>query len=403
MNQAPPLILATVTGRDTPGITAALTETLSKFDVQITDIAQSVISGQLTLSLLFRVSPIEIHEALADLLHTAQRLGLKLQTSPVQSHEDPKRNVRHTYAITLLAEKITPKALHRVTDFLGKNQTNLETIRRLSDENFGCVEMTISSPSELDRHRLKRELLSIARESEMDIALQEESLFRRAKRLVVMDMDSTLITAEVIDELARDYGVYDQVAAITREAMKGKIPFQESLRKRCALLKGMKFSQLQSVYSRINLTPGAEDLICALKKLGYKVALISGGFDFVADELKKRLGLDYVFANRLETVDDHLTGAVIPPIVDAERKAEILTQIAAQEKIDLSQTVAIGDGANDLLMLDRAGLGIAFHAKPIVSENADLSFNQRNMRSILHLLGLTSRDIASVLPNDSSK
>ncbi len=399
MNQAPPLILATVTGQDAPGITAALTGTLAQHDIQIIDIAQSVISGQLTLSLLFKVSPVEIHETLAELLHTAQRLGLKLQTSPMHAHESPRSRARHTYAVTLLAEKISPRALHRVADFLGKNQTNLESIRRLSDDNFSCVELTISSPSELDRHRLKRDLLLIAREMEMDVALQEESLFRRAKRLVVMDMDSTLITAEVIDELARDYGVYDQVAEITREAMKGKIPFQESLRRRCALLKGMRRAQLKNVYARIDLTPGAEDLVCALKKLGFKVALISGGFDFVADELKNRLGLDYVFANRLEFAGDTLTGDVIPPIVDAERKAEILTQIAAQEKIDLSQTVAIGDGANDLLMLDRAGLGIAFHAKPIVSESADLSFNQRNMGSILHLLGLTSRDIQSILPS----
>lgn len=241
---------------------------------------------------------------------------------------------------------------------------------------------------------MKKELLGIAKKLGVDIALQAEGLYRRAKRLVVLDMDSTLIQSEVIDELARFKGVYDQVSAITHEAMNGKMDYDESLRQRVRMLKGMPLGDLEKVFQKVELTPGAADLIGILKKLGYKIALISGGFTYVADKLKQSLGIDFVYANYLEIKDGTLTGNVIPPIVNAQRKADLLDVIAQQERIELDQVIAIGDGANDLLMLEKAGLGIAFNAKPTVREKADLALSQKNLRSILYLLGLSERDLA---------
>ena len=207
-------------------------------------------------------------------------------------------------------------------------------------------------------------------------------------------MDSTLIQSEVIDELARFKGVYDQVAAITHEAMNGKMDYDESLRQRVRMLKGMPLSDLEKVFQKVELTPGATDLIGILKKLGYKIALISGGFTYVAEKLKQQLGIDFVYANSLEIRDQALTGNVIPPIVNAQRKADLLDVIAQQERIELDQVIAIGDGANDILMLEKAGLGIAFNAKPKVRERADLALSQKNLRSILYLLGLSERDLS---------
>jgi phosphoserine phosphatase len=242
--------------------------------------------------------------------------------------------------------------------------------------------------------KMKKELLGIAKKLSVDIALQAEGLYRRAKRLIVFDMDSTLIQSEVIDELARHKGVYNEVAAITHAAMNGKMDFDESLKKRVAKLKGMSQADLLEVFQKVELTPGAEDLLRVLKKLGYKIGLISGGFSFVAERLKTKLGIDYVYANNLESKDGLLTGNVIPPIVNAQRKADLLDVIAQQEQVELDQVIAIGDGANDLPMLEKAGLGIAFNAKPTVREKADLSINQKNLKAVLYLLGLEERDLA---------
>jgi phosphoserine phosphatase len=257
--------------------------------------------------------------------------------------------------------------------------------------------MGISSPNVLDVPELRKNLLTISKNHPVDVALQAEGLFRRAKRLVVLDMDSTLIQSEVIDELAREKGVFDQVSAITHQAMLGKMNFTESLRLRCQTLKGLQGPDLEKVYQRIQLMPGAENLIQILKKLGYKIAVISGGFTFVAERLKQRLGLDYAYANNLILKDGILTGEVLPPIIDAQRKADLLDVIAQQEKIVLDQVIAVGDGANDLLMLEKAGLGIAFNAKPVVREKADLAINQKNMKSILYLLGLSEREVSELL------
>ncbi|CAM6053777.1 unnamed protein product [Sphagnum tenellum] len=252
--------------------------------------------------------------------------------------------------------------------------------------------------SQIQESELRKELLLISKSFKIDIALQAEGIYRKAKRLVILDMDSTLIQSEVIDELAREKGVYAEISEITQRTMMGEMNFTESLRLRCQALKGLTEADLERVYQRIELTPGAEPFIHILKKLGYKIAVISGGFTFVAEKLKQKLGLNYAYANVLEIQDGVVTGQVLPPIIDAQRKADLLEVIAQLEKIEPAQVIAVGDGANDLLMLDKAGLGIAFNAKMVVREKADLALSQKNMQTILYLLGFSEREILEALP-----
>jgi phosphoserine phosphatase len=392
-------ILATVSGNDQPGITSRLTGVLAREHVRVLDIAQALIHHLLSLSIWFEVTEANESRVTAALRAEAESLGLKLECRRFESHEGKSvapgnAPAPHLYAITVIASEISAQALHRVTDVLARAGLNLDIIKRLSSDGFGCVEMQASSALALDEAALKGELLPIAWELQIDIGVQPEGLYRRSKRLVALDMDSTLIQSEVIDELAREKGVYAEVAAITHSAMMGKMNFEESLRQRCQKLAGLPEAALERVLARIELTPGAQELIAILKTLGFKTAVISGGFTFVADSLKKRLGLDYAYANVLEILDGVLTGKVIPPIVNAERKAELLDSIAKLENISLDQVIAVGDGANDLLMLEKAGLGIAFNAKPAVRERADLALTQKNLRSIVYFLGLSERDLA---------
>jgi phosphoserine phosphatase len=396
------VILITVSGHDTPGITSEIAGILAQHSVQILDLAQAVIQGLLSLSFLFEIDsdPEKEKAVLKDLLFKANLLNLKLEFKKLDPKNHPWKAPQpklHHYAVTLIADCVTARALHEVTRTLAHWNLNIDVIKRLSEAQFSCVEMLVSCFSPVLEQALRKELLIIAKDQEVDIALQAEGLYRRAKRLIVLDMDSTLIQSEVIDELAREKGVYSQVAEITHQAMLGKMNFDESLRQRCQYLEGLEANDLEKVYERIQLTPGAQDLIQVLKKLGYKTAVISGGFTFVADRLKKRLGFDFAYANQLEILNGKLTGKVIPPIINAQRKADLLDVIAQQEKIDLDQVIAIGDGANDLLMLEKAGLGIAFNAKPVVREQADLAFSQKNMRSILFLLGLSGRDLSELV------
>jgi phosphoserine phosphatase len=398
---AQPSILLTASGRDRPGITSQLTAVLARHPVRLLDIDQAVVRHLLSLSILFELGAGAEEAVIQQELKTAaQALDLKLELQALTAPESGKARAPRAshYAVTLIADSLGPKPLHEVSEALARWQLNIDAIKRLSEGSFGCVEILVSSPEEKDLSLLKKELLEIAKAQSVDIALQAEGLYRRAKRLVVMDMDSTLIQSEVIDELAREKGVYDEVAAITHAAMSGAMNYDESLRQRCAKLKGLTPADLERVFSRIELTPGAQDLIRVLKKLGYKIAILSGGFSFVADRLRDQLGIDYSYSNLLEMKDGKVTGEVRPPIVNAQRKADLLDVIAQQERIDLDQVIAIGDGANDLLMLAKAGLGIAFNAKPAVREQAHTSLNSRNMRSILYLLGLSGRDLAKVLP-----
>ncbi|MEK6706699.1 MAG: phosphoserine phosphatase SerB [Bdellovibrionota bacterium] len=390
--------LITVSGKDRPGITAAITGVLAKSGAEIIDVAQAVIHELLSLSILCELSNDET--ALKELVLKTNELGMKLEFKKAD-HESSKKTPgipkAHHYAVTLIADRITAAALHDVSSTLASHDMNIDVIKRLSEGAFSSVEMLVSSADEINKSKLKKELLSLAARHLIDIALQSEGLYRRAKRLVVMDMDSTLIQSEVIDELAKEKGTFKEVSDITQRAMAGEINYDESLRQRCAKIAGLTTADLEKVFDRITLTPGAKDLIRVLKKLGYKIAVISGGFTFVADRLKERLHLDYAFANELELESNIVTGKVIPPIVNSARKADLLDVIAQQEHILLDQVIAIGDGANDLLMLEKAGLGIAFNAKPTVREKADLAISQKNMRSILYLLGLSEKDLSEAL------
>ncbi len=397
--------LVTVSGHDVPGITAEVTGILARHNVVVLDLAQAVIQKLLSLSFLFQTSPTRHDEdqIFQEILERGSELGLKIDFKKIPvgaANTKVEKAVQH-YAVTLIAEIVTAQSLHQVTQVLARRKLNIDVIKKLSEDHFGCLEILVSSAQGVDETSLRKELLEIAKSQCVDIALQAEGLYRRAKRLVVLDMDSTLIQGEVIDELARERGVFDQVAAITLRAMQGEMEFDESLRQRCLLLKGLKAEDLIRVYEKIEVTPGAQDLIRVLKRLGYKIALISGGFTFVAERLKERLGIDFVYANTLEVKNQTVTGRVLPPIVNAQRKADLLEVIAQQEKIVLDQVIAIGDGANDLLMLEKAGLGIAFNAKPVVRERADLAFSQKNMRSILYLLGLSARDVAQVVQENA--
>jgi phosphoserine phosphatase len=397
-NESPaPSILLTVTGADGPGITSAMMEILASHKVLILDLGQAVIQKLLSLSILFELPTRDEKSVLKDLLFAATERGLKLDFKMLSQTEVPSRHMTKKasrFVVTLIGETLPATALYPVTQTLSAAGLNIDSIQRLSEGEIQTLEMLVSSDQPVADSQLKKDLLAIATQVGFDIALQVDGPYRRARRLIAFDMDSTLIQNEVIDELAREMGVFDAVSRITEEAMQGKLDFSESLRRRCALLEGLPLEAIDRVYSRIKLTPGARELIEKVKKLGYKVALISGGFTLIADRLKESLDLDYVYANKLEIKDGKLTGKVIPPIVDARRKADLLEVIAQQERIRLEQVIAIGDGANDLEMLERAGLGIAFNAKPLVRERADVSFTRKTLVPVFQILGLRSDDLA---------
>ncbi|HTL10894.1 MAG TPA: phosphoserine phosphatase SerB, partial [Bdellovibrionota bacterium] len=364
------LVLVTVSGPDAPGITAELTAILAQAQVTVLDLGQAVIHGLLSLSLLYDPGQTDEKSTVKDLLFKAAELGLKLDFQVIDKRKlgDQQAKEKFHYALTLIGDSLTARVLHEVTACLTKHDCNIDFIQRLSQDEFSCVELLVGSQDEVSKRKLGLELLQIARRNSVDIALQSDGLFRRSKRLVVMDMDSTLIQNEVIDEFARQLGVYEEVARITHEAMKGKLDFDQALQLRCEKLKGLTLKDVDDVYHRLELTQGAEDLCRVLKKLGYRLALISGGFQLIADRFRDRLGMDFAYANTLEFQGGVATGRVIPPIVNAQRKADLLQVIAQQERILLDQVIAVGDGANDLLMLEKAGLGIAFNAKPLVRE-----------------------------------
>lgn len=394
-------LLVTVSGQDRPGITSTLTGLIARDGAKLLDFGQAVLRGHLVLSLLFETStPGEELKTLKDLLFAATELGLKLE---YQNFDDSGRALTPTpqsfrYTITVLGSPLSAAALHAVTNTLSHYAFNIDTIQPLSEGDLTCVEFAIHSTREFahrseDAAKLKHELLSIAQTSGVDIAFQEDGLFRRAKRLIVFDMDSTLIQNEVIDEFARERGCYNKVAAITKIAMEGGLTFDESLKRRCAEIKGLTEAQIESVWARIQITPGAEPLVRTLKTLGYKIALISGGFTVIAERLRQRLGLDYVYANTMVMKNGVFTGEVLTPIVNAQRKADLLDLIAQNEGLIPEQVIAVGDGANDLKMLERAGLGIAFDAKPAVRAKADLAISQKDLSGILFLLGIRARDL----------
>lgn len=392
------MVLLTLTGPDRTGIIAAVTGHIAEAGARIRDIEQSVTHTLLSLSVLidFPTGESDQKPLVKELLFLAKELGLDLDFQVLSEAEYRRKTTRNAYVVTILGGEVNALALARVSHILAEHAVNIERISKLTQGQLRCVEFLITTTRELDVKTMTRKLLHTGASVGVDIAVQKESLYRRAKRLVVMDMDSTLIQVEVIDELARVAGVGEQVAEITERAMNGELDFSGALRERVALLKGLKAEALEQVYRNIPLTLGARNLVTILKRLGFKTAVISGGFQFFTDRLKADLGLDYAYANGLEIVNGIVTGQVAGTIVDGARKAQLLEEIAGKEGITLDQTIAIGDGANDLPMLGRAGLGIAFNAKARVREQADFHINQQNLDSILYLLGLSEREMAEI-------
>jgi len=392
------MVLVTMTGPDRPGIIAAVTGEVAAAGARIRDIEQTVTHTLLSVSLLidFPTGESTQKPLIKDLLFLAKELGLNLDFQVISEADYRRRTTRNAYVLTILGGEINAAALARVTAILAEHSINIERISKLTQGNLRCVELLINMPPGVEVRPVKRQLLTAGSQLSVDVAMQREGLYRRAKRLIVMDMDSTLIQIEVIDELAALAGVGDQVAEITNRAMNGELDFQGALRERVQLLKGLSASALEEVYRNIPFTLGAKTLVQVLKRLGFKTAVISGGFTFFTDRLCKELGLDYGFANDLEIVDGQVSGQVNGTIVDGARKAELLEEIARREGISLDQVIAIGDGANDLPMLGKAGLGIAFNAKARVREQADTHINQKSLDAILYLLGLSEWDLEEI-------
>ena len=394
MENSDDFIVITVSGPDAPGIVSSITSILSENTVKIIDIEQIVIRKLILLSMMLdlRESKGGQVSLLKDLLLEAKRLNVELDFKIASYDEHLQHDNNFMYAVTCLGEKITAQVVAQISNAIYSENVNIERITQLSQGELGCIEMIVKTDKTINVQDMTGKLLSISSDFGVDIAVQKEDIFRRSKRLVVMDMDSTLIQVEVIDELAKAAGHGEEVSGITSKAMNGELSFNESLNKRVELLRGLDENVLDEIYHNIPFTPGAKKLVKILKKLGYKTAVISGGFTFFTDRLKNELGLDYAFANKLEIKDGKLTGKVLGKIINGEYKAEILEDIANKENISLDQVVAIGDGANDLLMLDKAGLGIAFNAHKAVREQADYNISQKNLDSIIYLLGISEKE-----------
>jgi phosphoserine phosphatase len=398
------LILFTLSGLDKPGLTSELTRLVSEAGIGILDIGQATIHDTLSLGLLLDFPPGSVSKPVVkDLLFKAHELGLSARFEPVEleAYEawvGAQGKPRHI--ITVLGSRIDAEALHRIAAEVAGNGLNIDSIKRLSGRislrearpTRACVELTIRGVPD-DANALRRGFLTISQDLGVDIAFQVDDVYRRNRRLVVFDMDSTLIRCEVIDELAKAAGVGVEVAAITEEAMQGRLDFKESFARRVALLKGLDAAVLERIADTLPLQHGAERLIRTLKSIGYKTAILSGGFQYFGDRLKSKLGIDHVYANELVIRDGKVTGEVGTDIVDGRRKAELLRTIAQSEGIRLEQVIAVGDGANDLPMLSIAGLGIAFHAKPVVKAQAGQAISHLGLDGILYLIGVRDRDV----------
>ncbi len=386
------IILVTVSGPDFPGITARLMKIISEYSVDVLDMGQAVTHGLLSLSFVLGLNSDEKNQngnVLKDLLFEANMMGLSLSYKVVEQNIHTPEMEGEKFIVTCVSPtKVTASFVADLSQVLAMYKINIERIDKVSPREFSSMEISTSIPKSLETKALKEHLMQVSTKHKIDVAFLKDNVFRRNKRLIVFDMDSTLIQTEVIDELAEIAGAGEEVRAITHRAMNGEIDFDESLKLRVSKLKGLETAKMQQILEDLPLTPGVEEFIKTIKSLGYKVALISGGFNFFADALKIKLGLDYSFANELQIEDGKLTGHVTGTIVNANQKAILVKLIAQQENISLEQVVAIGDGANDLPMLATAGLGIAFHAKDVVRKAAQQHLSHGPMTSILYFLGI---------------
>jgi phosphoserine phosphatase len=397
----------TVHGPDRPGICHAICRALARHGVPVLDIEQASTHRLLSLSFVIELGHIEGDDGDAalvkELLYEGWQVGANVHFEPMKDDDfiafpELTESVnRNLHAITLIGNQVGAEALAAVTGVLARRSANITNIHKLSRRRLAAVEMIASVPGAEAMAEVKRELLLAAVGLDIDVAVQRENLYRRSKRLVVFDMDSTLIEQEVIDEVARAVGCHAEVAALTARAMRGELDFREAFSARCALLRGAHFDEIVAqVAPTLQLTPGALDLVRVLKKLGYKLAVISGGFSAFVDPIARQLGLDHAFSHELEVEAGVLTGRVRGEIIDRQRKADLLDQVAAEEGIQLDQVMAVGDGANDIAMLERAGLGVAFNAKKTVQDAAKVAVNQTSMAPLLYLLGIREDEIAEL-------
>ncbi|MEZ4855881.1 MAG: phosphoserine phosphatase SerB [Gelidibacter sp.] len=399
------IFLLNISGQDKPGLTSNLTGVLAEYGAKVLDIGQANIHDTLSLGILFEIPAGKKSAAvLKDLLFKSYELGIKAKFTPItlSNYEHwVSLQGKDRYIVTILGEKLTANQISEVTKVISDKNLNIDAIKRLTGRTSlvkeneyprASIELSIRGKID-DKSEFTEKFMQISKDLDVDIAFQEDTIYRRNRRLVCFDMDSTLIQAEVIDKLAELAGVGDKVKAITEAAMQGNIDFKESFISRMKLLKGLKEEVLQEVAVNLPITKGAKRLIDTLKTYGFKTAILSGGFTYFGEYLQKELGIDYVYANQLEIKEGVLTGNYLGDIVDGEKKAKYLKEIAQKEGININQTIAIGDGANDLPMLNLAGLGIAFHAKPTVKDNAQNSISSIGLDGVLYLLGYHDRHI----------
>jgi len=392
-------ILVRITGQDRPGLTAAVMSILAKYDATVLDIGQADIHNTLSLGILMRMDEMKSGLAMKELLFKATELGVNIGFSPISDDEYEDwvgHQGKNRYILTVLGRQLEARQIQAATQILADQGLNIDSIirltgrksiKKLDKQTRACIEFSLRGEP-VNRQKMHVELMKMSQQMEMDFSFQKDDMFRRMRRLICFDMDSTLIQTECIDELAERNGVGAQVRAITESAMRGEIDFKESFTRRVALLKGLDVSVLQDIAEHLPMTEGVDRLMSVLKTCGYKIAILSGGFTFFGQQLQRRYGIDYVYANELEIGEDgKLTGRYVGEIVDGHRKAELLKLIAQVEKVNLAQTIAVGDGANDLPMITEAGLGIAFHAKPRVQATAEQSINTIGLDGVLYFLG----------------